>query len=372
MALANEATRSAPPPSSPGDRDIGLISGQSFVPSSARIEWIDAARGIGIILVVFGHILTKPLYGLDISYAIFTFHMPLFIFLSAMVLKDADWKTVARTRFRSLLIPYFVYVLLVGIPLTIATLPEGLAATAKFGARLFLGGGFFFTELGPFWYVPTFFVSVVIYSALRRRLQGDGTPAFVAVMAITLLAAYIVSALRISLPIPYCLHVVPAMVFLIWVGRRIPWQTLLSPPWLLASIAVIIACIALDSRTATPSFAMDLKGGLLGTPILGILLAIAGSHICFVISDALSRQKNISKVLALIGRNTLPLLFLHQSVHYALLAIGVDNQYLVAMIAIMLPCVFAYMVAHSIPRFAWLFGVSLPIAPASTSTPRMG
>lgn len=367
MTLANEAAPSPLP-----SHAIAPTGQRNVAPSSARIEWIDAARGIGIILVVFGHILTKPLYGLDISYAIFTFHMPLFIFLSAMVLKDADWKTVARTRFRSLLVPYFVYILLVGIPLTLATLPEGLAATAKFGARLFLGGSFFFAELGPFWYVPTFFISVVIYSALRRRLQGDGTPAFAAVMSLTLLAAYIVSALRISQPIPYCLHVVPAMVFLIWVGRRIPWQTLRSPLWLLASIVVIVSCVVLDSMTSTPSFAMDLKGGELGMPIVGILLAVAGSHVCFVISDALSRQKNLSKILTLVGRNTLPLLFLHQSVYYSLQAIGIGDQYVIAMLAIMLPCMFAYMIARNIPRFAWLFGVSLPLPTASASSSEKG
>jgi len=58
-----------------------------------RIEWIDAARGLGIILVVYGHVLigavaaglmTKdnPLWLSD--YAIYTFHMPLFFVLAGL------------------------------------------------------------------------------------------------------------------------------------------------------------------------------------------------------------------------------------------------------------------------------------------------
>ena len=46
--------------------------------TSDRVEWIDAAKGIGIILVVLGHIwLIGP--GQKI---INSFHMPLFFFLS--------------------------------------------------------------------------------------------------------------------------------------------------------------------------------------------------------------------------------------------------------------------------------------------------
>ncbi len=58
-----------------------------------RILWIDIARGIGIILVVFGHVLIgfSAQHPLDFSarlaaveYAIYTFHMPLFFVLAGL------------------------------------------------------------------------------------------------------------------------------------------------------------------------------------------------------------------------------------------------------------------------------------------------
>lgn len=44
-----------------------------------RIDWIDFAKGITILLVIIGHNVSGPLRG-----AIFSFHMPLFFILSCV------------------------------------------------------------------------------------------------------------------------------------------------------------------------------------------------------------------------------------------------------------------------------------------------
>lgn len=49
--------------------------------ANKRITWLDAAKGYGILLVIFAHV--------DYSYLrniIYTFHMPLFFFCLAMYL----------------------------------------------------------------------------------------------------------------------------------------------------------------------------------------------------------------------------------------------------------------------------------------------
>ena len=48
-----------------------------------RIEWIDFAKGLTILLVVVGHTISNGL----IRGSIFSFHMPLFFFLSGITLK---------------------------------------------------------------------------------------------------------------------------------------------------------------------------------------------------------------------------------------------------------------------------------------------
>ena len=61
--------------------------------SNARKDWVDYAKGIGIILVVYGHLLSSgyhaglsiPKHFFELSDSIvYTFHMPLFFLLSGL------------------------------------------------------------------------------------------------------------------------------------------------------------------------------------------------------------------------------------------------------------------------------------------------
>ncbi|MFY9201664.1 MAG: acyltransferase family protein [Methanosarcina flavescens] len=77
-----------------------------------RLRWIDALKGIGIILVVFAH--HKLPVALD-TY-IFSFHMPLFFFISGLLFDFWKYASSAanfvKKRFRSLIVPYFGFALL--------------------------------------------------------------------------------------------------------------------------------------------------------------------------------------------------------------------------------------------------------------------
>jgi fucose 4-O-acetylase-like acetyltransferase len=91
------------------------------LPSSKRIPWIDAARGICIILVVIGHAINGVwsagltasegiLY--NIYYFIYTFHMPAFFVLSGMLAWPSVNKNAQRFFYniiKSIAYPYFLY-----------------------------------------------------------------------------------------------------------------------------------------------------------------------------------------------------------------------------------------------------------------------
>lgn len=72
---------------------------------SLRIDWIDVAKGITILLVIFGHGNINPWF----RGAIFSFHMPLFFILSIMTYKLSQnndefvWKT--EKSFTHLILP---------------------------------------------------------------------------------------------------------------------------------------------------------------------------------------------------------------------------------------------------------------------------
>ncbi len=60
--------------------------------SAGRIVWLDAARGIGILLIIVGHIIPMTL---PFSHFIYSFHVPLFFFLSGMVLQKRHMSSAA-------------------------------------------------------------------------------------------------------------------------------------------------------------------------------------------------------------------------------------------------------------------------------------
>ncbi len=73
-----------------------------------RIEWVDIAKGIGIIFVVMGHMPSIPE---NIRLWIFSFHMPLFFYLSGYFVKPKQLalKEFILKKVKHLIIPYIVY-----------------------------------------------------------------------------------------------------------------------------------------------------------------------------------------------------------------------------------------------------------------------
>lgn len=72
-----------------------------------RIKFIDYAKGIGIILVLLGH---SEIIGLPKIW-LYSFHMPLFFFLTGLVINInlKRYKSFIKKRIKSLLIPFFCF-----------------------------------------------------------------------------------------------------------------------------------------------------------------------------------------------------------------------------------------------------------------------
>jgi len=71
-----------------------------------RVHWIDIARGVGIIFIIYAHVLGTQ----GIRYLFYSFHIPLFFFLSGVVYnhkKYVNFPTFLKKSAKGLLIPYF-------------------------------------------------------------------------------------------------------------------------------------------------------------------------------------------------------------------------------------------------------------------------
>jgi len=123
----------------------------------ARIAWIDAARGIGIILVVYGHALrgqmAAHLYPTSAASLwqdrlIYAFHMPLFFFLSGLFARIGTSRSgFVLKRLRSLAWPYLLWSLVQGL----MSMAAGRYANApiRFDELIRIG----WQPIGQFWFL---------------------------------------------------------------------------------------------------------------------------------------------------------------------------------------------------------------------------
>ena len=93
-----------------------------------RQRYVDIAKGIGVFCVILGHM---PMVPVVIRNWIFSFHMPLFFFVSGMFhsTKEIPYGQYLIKTGQSLILPYLIYsgtfllfdILLIGIDSTIIT-----------------------------------------------------------------------------------------------------------------------------------------------------------------------------------------------------------------------------------------------------------
>lgn len=144
---------------------------------------LDRARGIAILLVVFGHVVAQQVpegntWYEPIRYAIYRFHMPFFLYLSGTVVvlsgllatAPPAWPATLRKRAVRLLVPFFGIGLLILTAKLVALQivyvdnpPEGLAG----GLRDL----FFTTARSPassVWYLLVLFLCTIVALLLRR------------------------------------------------------------------------------------------------------------------------------------------------------------------------------------------------------------
>ena len=151
------------------------------------MQWADAARGIAILLVLFGHTCPPP-YTTAFIYA---FHMPLFFFLSGMFMQiDTPLRPWLRKRVRTLLVPFVIFnlVLLVSDWCIVALSPNahtpvdipgrlmGTLTGWRSAAWLLFEGTWIHSWNSSLWFLPALFVAQGLLLICYRLLNSLSDP----------------------------------------------------------------------------------------------------------------------------------------------------------------------------------------------------
>lgn len=135
-----------------------------------RVDWIDVAKGIGMILVIMGHTIQ-----LDVVRPIYAFHMPLFFFLSGLLLvpdKIGDFPSFTIRKTVQILRPWFIILLMSTVVcLLIPEWREQLTRDNILKDLYLVNTNTF--QNSSIWYLPCFFFALVFYYIMNMVFKHN-------------------------------------------------------------------------------------------------------------------------------------------------------------------------------------------------------
>ncbi|MBP9988946.1 MAG: acyltransferase family protein [Ruminococcus sp.] len=150
----------------------------------ARNTAIDVAKGIGILLVVVGHLWDKLPFFDVIHCILYAFHMPLFFIISGMLFKNTYTKfsVFLKKRLKTLICPYILFAVIswMWYVFTYAVLPRRFTSAALTKCAGWFGQ-IFYAQYStkvmntPLWFVTSLFALEIIYyfiSKIKNKSKG--------------------------------------------------------------------------------------------------------------------------------------------------------------------------------------------------------
>lgn len=134
-----------------------------------RIDYLDMARGIGILLVVIGHVsyVSEP-----VRQYISTFHMPLFFVISGIILfykqeEQNSLRNLFVKRFKGLMIPYFICSICIFFIESCRIIWKDANNWENVFHQLFQS--LCLQGVSVLWFLPALFMSELLFISLRKK-----------------------------------------------------------------------------------------------------------------------------------------------------------------------------------------------------------
>ncbi|KEQ54033.1 acyltransferase family protein [Sphingobium chlorophenolicum] len=313
---------------------------EAHPPGGGRLEWIDVARGIGIVAVVVGHVWTRG----GLRDAMYSFHMPLFFLLSGIL----SWpQPVARFALRQLasqMRPYAAFLILLVVA-------DQIIETMKGGRPIFhdwphdllpvlLGGSWLRGPFTIFWFVPCLMMARIFFNIGLARWPDPLDRRWAWAILPCLAAAYAVGMYTSLSPLGAL--TAPMALVLLWTGaawQRVAWRSWTVAPLVLLSLAGLMGLMP----------TLNMKAADYGWPLLSMGSAVATSLLLFRLSARIAR---LAGWAAAVGRASLVIMYLHVAViHY--LSPYFSKPWLLVQ-ALLIPLV-AYYLIRSMPAARRIF-----------------
>lgn len=317
-----------------------------------RLAWLDIAKGIGIVLVVTGHVLlgSDAAYAQPIANAIFAFHMPLFFLLAGLTLKRQAPREFALRKLVVFGLPYLGFLAALGVPTLMLSCglgsPQpalGLDRCPVLAFKLLSGGSLLGGIFGAFWFVPCLFGGLVIAQLVLSQRSGLASITMVSCLTVIAYALPGVSPWSTGI---LSLGSAPMAAVLVLIGFALARST-----WLDAKI-VLVGCAILGFSALAVGAAIDFKFGEYGVPLFSMAGAVALSCLVMALSKQLAAIPVLARSLGYVGQSTLTVLYLHQSIHLGLRLAGLHSDLLLILLSLAIPLVLHNLGGQALSRLA--------------------
>lgn len=277
---------------------------------SQRIDYIDIAKGIGILLVLWAHLDVCDY----VHSSIYLFHMPLFFFISGMFYKNpTGCKTFVQKALRKYIYPYVLF-LLAFIPLTLILDVLGNGEGEIELVKMFSAT----TTNKPLWFLMVLCAINLIYSLLHHL-----TVARHAVCLILFAATYYSVCNDIHVPPVFCRT--GLSLFFYWLGNLYSSQSRIRIESQRKLVIPLVITFFVVSYFVTGTDIYLLK--LNPNPILFVLAAVVGTLMTLSVSNLLTLfpQNAAVRLLRLLGTNSLYIFAVHWPLLHVLQLCNIPN-----------------------------------------------
>lgn len=268
--------------------------------------WVDVAKGLGIISVVYGH-----MYSGFMRDFVFLFHMPLFFFLGGYLSKGkTDYPAYLKEKVRHLLLPYFLYLIILS---PFSQLLDKNVPIPELVRNAIYGGYYLVGWFAVFWFVTCFFVTQQLFNWCLTKL-----PHCLPVIASgSLLLAYVNSCCFPSFRLPWALNIVLYAFPLFYMGYLFKHK--LEHLKYCAPVIVVLVLLSVLSFCYEDDNRLDMKATQYG--IFPITFLSGLSLVCgiLLLSKVICRIPCLSQVFQVTGKASMTIMFLHQCVHFLVL-----------------------------------------------------
>lgn len=269
-----------------------------------RDKTIDIAKGIGIIVVVWGHI------GQDfiLKNEIFLFHMPLFFLLSGYFFKDKGltFIDVFKKRIQSYIIPYFVFFIIILLCFILLYVSIGYADKIYLSPKIIIQP---YGVVRALWFLLSLFEVHIGYYFIAKYIRKEWIQSSICLSCLIL--SHIAFRCGVSLPL-YIDSSLSMMIFF-HIGYLMHKYRILDS--LKYSLLLLVVCVLFYIAGIIGKIEIDVMVNKIeGNLLLAFLAAFGGAYIVLYVSLLLKKYNKISFInstLTYLGRNTLTIFSMH-------------------------------------------------------------